>query len=94
LHNPQLPDNLKKKIMFLFNLIDTDCSRTLDKHEAIKFWSKNFSKLSMIELFNQVDENGDGKIQLEEWVEFWTLVYNSNYDEDYITSEVRDINLN
>jgi Ca2+-binding EF-hand superfamily protein len=80
----QLPKNLKQKIMNLFNLIDTDGSRILDKNEVIHFWSRNFSRINTIELFNQVDINGDGKIQLSEWIEFWTLVYNSNYDEDYI----------
>ena len=34
------------------------------------------------ELFDQVDKNNDGAIQLEEWIEFWTIVFNSGYSED------------
>jgi len=39
-------------------------------------------------LFDQVDKNNDGSIQLNEWIEFWTLVYNSGYDEDEIGTEL------
>ena len=30
----------------------------------------------------KVDKNNDGAIQLEEWIEFWTIVFNSGYSED------------
>ena len=39
-------------------------------------------------MFDQVDKNNDGSIQLNEWIEFWTLVYNSGYDEDEIGTEL------
>ena len=32
-----------------------------------------------------------GAIQLEEWIEFWTIVFNSGYSEDEIGSEVNFI---
>ena len=35
-----------------------------------------------------MDKNNDGSIQLNEWIEFWTLVYNSGYDEDEIGTEL------
>ena len=73
----------------LFELIDTDKSKTIDKDETLKFWSKNFPKLNSNELFDQVDKNNDGAIQLEEWIEFWTIVMNSGYSEEEIGSEVK-----
>jgi Ca2+-binding EF-hand superfamily protein len=69
-------------------MIDVDGSKTIDKEETLKFWSKNFPKLNSNELFDQVDKNGDGSIQQDEWVEFWTIVLNSGHTDDEIESEV------
>lgn len=74
--------------MKLFQLIDVDGSKTIDREETLKFWSQNFPKLNSNELFNQVDKNNDGSIQLSEWIEFWTIVLNSGHSEDEISSEV------
>lgn len=74
--------------MHLFNLIDTDGSKTIDREETLKFWAKNFPKLNSNELFDQVDKNNDGAIQLEEWIEFWSIVLNSGYSEEEVASEV------
>lgn len=69
-------------------MIDIDGSKTIDKDETIKFWSKNFPKLNSNELFDQVDKNNDGSIQVNEWVEFWTIVLNSGHTEEEIEAEV------
>ena len=71
-----MPEYIKEKVMKLFQMIDVDGSKTIDRNETLNFWSKNFAKLNTNELFDQVDENNDGSIQLMEWVEFWTNVYN------------------
>lgn len=39
-------------------------------------------------LFDQVDKNKDGTIQLDEWFEFWKLVYESGYSEEEICEEL------
>jgi Ca2+-binding EF-hand superfamily protein len=87
----QLPPSLNKKIISLFEKIDTDGSKTIDKSETLAFWSKNFPKLNSNELFDQVDKNNDGSIQLAEWVEFWTLVLNSGHSAEELESEVDSI---
>ena len=69
-------------------MIDTDGSKTIDREETLRFWSKNFPKLNSNELFDQVDKNNDGAIQLEEWVEFWGIVMKSGYSEDEVAAEV------
>ena len=84
----QLPSKVKEKVLKLFKLIDTDGSKTIDREETLKFWSRNFPKLNSNELFDQVDKNNDGSIQLEEWVEFWRIVYKSGYSESEICAEL------
>ena len=87
-----MPSNLKQKVLQLFQLIDTDGSKTIDREETLRFWSKNFPKLNSNELFDQVDKNNDGSIQLEEWLEFWSIVLRSGYSEDEVCAEVRKNN--
>jgi len=71
-------------------MIDVDGSKTIDRDETLKFWSKNFPKLNSNELFDQVDKNDDGSIQLNEWIEFWTIVLNSGHSEEEINCEVKN----
>ena len=83
-----MPSHLKDKVLQLLQLIDTDGSKTIDREETLLFWSKNFPKLNSNELFEQVDKNNDGSIQLEEWIEFWSIVLKSGYSEDEVIAEV------
>ena len=46
----------------VFKMFDKDGSKTIDKDEAVKHWSKNFGKISAAEFFNTVDYNHDGQI--------------------------------
>ena len=69
-------------------MIDVDGSKTIDKEETLKFWSKNFPKLNSHELFEQVDKDSDGTIRLEEWVEFWLLLLNSEHSENDLNSQL------
>lgn len=69
-------------------MIDIDDSKTIDREETLKFWSKGFAKINSSVLFDQVDKNNDGTIQLEEWLDFWRVVYESGYDEDEICTEL------
>ena len=84
----QLPPKLETKVRKLFSMIDVDDSKTIDREETLKFWSKGFAKINSSVLFDQVDKNNDGTIQLEEWLEFWRVVYESGYDEDEICLEL------
>ena len=84
----QLPPKLETKVRKLFSKIDVDDSKTIDREETLKFWSKGFAKINSSVLFDQVDKNNDGTIQLEEWLDFWRLVYESGYDEEEISAEI------
>ena len=69
-------------------MIDVDDSKTIDREETLKFWSKGFGKLNSRVLFDQVDKNNDGSIQFDEWMEYWRIVYESGYTEDEIIAEL------
>ena len=83
-----MPPKLEEKVRKLFSLIDIDDSKTIDREETLKFWSKGFAKINSTVLFEQVDKNNDGTIQLEEWLEFWRVVYESGYSEEEVCAEL------
>ena len=87
----QLPPKLFEKVDQLFKLIDIDDSKTIDRDETLKFWSSNFAKINSTVLFDQVDTNGDGEIQYNEWIDFWRIVYDSGYSEEEISDELENI---
>jgi len=72
----------------VFKIFDKDGSKTIDKDEAVKHWSKNFGKISANEFFNTVDYNHDGQIQYDEFVDFWKIVKGSGHSEEEIQEEV------
>ena len=84
----QMPPILEEKVRKLFSLIDVDDSKTIDREETLKFWSKGFAKINSTVLFEHVDKNNDGTIQLEEWLEFWRVVYESGYSEEEVCAEL------
>ena len=83
-----MPPKLEEKVTKISKLIDVDDSKTIDREETLKFWSKGFAKINSGVLFEQVDKNNDGTIQFEEWMEFWRVVYESGYGEDEICAEL------
>lgn len=48
----------------------------------------NFAKLNTEELFRAVDKDGNGAIELHEWIEFWTAVKKAGHSEEEICQEV------
>ena len=74
--------------MKLFDLIDMNNSKTIERDETLKFWSSNFPIINSNELFNEVDKNNNGEIDLDEWIEYWTIVSNSGYPEYEICNEL------
>eukprot|EP00831_Metopus_contortus_P011488 TRINITY_DN14576_c0_g1_i3.p1 TRINITY_DN14576_c0_g1~~TRINITY_DN14576_c0_g1_i3.p1 ORF type:complete len:117 (-),score=33.79 TRINITY_DN14576_c0_g1_i3:226-576(-) len=47
-----------------------------------------FPKLNAEAMFASVDKNGDGQIQLDEWVAFWNSVKSSGHSEEEIEEEL------
>lgn len=42
-------------------------------------------------MFNDVDMDGNGKIELKEWVKFWTQVKNAGHSDEEIIEELKNI---
>ena len=78
-----------QKVQELFQLIDYDKSNGLIKQETLQFWADSFPKINTKAIFSHVDYNRDGEIKFgDEWLRFWTKVYNSGYSEDEIINEI------
>ncbi len=77
--------------MLIFKEIDSDHSNTIDKEEALSFWKNKFAKLQAEALFNSVDVNNDGHIQLDEWIQFWEIVKAAGYPESEIDEELKNL---
>jgi hypothetical protein len=81
---PLLPSTLELVIQ-VFNEIDSDHSRTIDLQETLAFYQHNFAKVNAKAMFDSVDTNRDGRISLDEWVNFWqTLRRHSHLDEEIV----------
>lgn len=85
-----LPTNLEKKVKELFYKIDKDRSNTIERAEAKEYWKKNFSQVNTIALFDQVDVDGNGRIEIDEWIQHWVDVFKTGkYTEEYLINEVK-----
>ncbi len=42
----ELSPELKERVNEVFRIFDKDDSKTIEKEEAVKHWSKNFGKIS------------------------------------------------
>lgn len=51
--------------------------------------ANKYAKLNTDQLFAAVDKDGNGKIELSEWIEFWTNVKKAGHSEEEISEEVR-----
>mmetsp|Transcript_50643 Transcript_50643/g.144726 ORF Transcript_50643/g.144726 Transcript_50643/m.144726 type:complete len:90 (-) Transcript_50643:87-356(-) len=61
------------------------------RDEARVFFKGNFGKLSASAMFNEVDNDDNGKITKTEFISFWTQVRRSGYREEEILEEVDSI---
>lgn len=81
----------KQLVDEVFKIFDVDNSKTIEKEEAVKHWSKNFGKIQANEFFNSVDYNHDGQIQYDEFIDFWMIVKGAGHSEEEIVEEVGTI---
>ena len=88
----QLSEPLEQKVLEIFNKMDTDHSKVIERKEVIAYWTGKFPTINAEALFESVDVNNDGSIQLSEWVEFWRAVKASGHAEEEIDFEVRLFN--
>ena len=51
----------------------------------------NFAKLNTKEMFKDVDADGNGKIELKEWLSFWRKVKKAGHPDSEILEELTNI---
>mmetsp|Transcript_66328 Transcript_66328/g.76964 ORF Transcript_66328/g.76964 Transcript_66328/m.76964 type:complete len:132 (-) Transcript_66328:119-514(-) len=86
-----LSEEVMAKVLKVFQKIDVDGSKSIDKAETLKFWKNNFAKLNTEALFSSVDADNNGLITQDEWIAFWEEVKNSGHTEEEISDELDNL---
>ena len=68
-----MPKRLEEKVRKLFSMIDVDDSKTIDREETLKFWSKGFAKINSKVLFEQPSI---GAKSADKWIKITTAQFN------------------
>lgn len=71
--------------------MDPDGSNAVTKEEARLFFKGAFGKMSADAMFNEVDVDGSGAIDAEEFVSFWVHVRKNGYKEQDIMDELEEL---
>lgn len=79
------------KLEDLFRKMDPDGSNAVTKEEARLFFKGAFGKLSADAMFNEVDVDGSGAIDADEFVAFWIHVRKNGYKEQDIIDELDEL---
>jgi Ca2+-binding EF-hand superfamily protein len=79
------------KCAALFEMMDPDCRMEITREKAESFFKCNFRRLSVEELFKQVDLDSNNVITAEEFMAFWVRVRSSGYKDDDIMQEISSI---
>lgn len=80
-----------KKFRGLFEMIDSDTSLEITREKAEKFFKGAFNRLSAAEMFSAADQDGDGIITADEFMQFWSQVKASGHTEAEIIGEVEEL---
>lgn len=75
----------------VFNEIDSDHSRTIDLQKTLAWWHTNFAKINSHAMFESVDANKDGKISLDEWLNFWQALRSHSHLDEEIVEELNNL---
>lgn len=87
----KLTDKLQNAADKAFDAIDNDLSGEIDISEALKFF-KSFGKINAKVLFEEMDENADGKISRDEWIFYFKRVITTGlYKEEDVLDEITQI---
>jgi Ca2+-binding EF-hand superfamily protein len=87
----KISPELMKIIEEVFNEMDTDKNKCIDVNETLKFWSKNYPKISTRAMFNAVDTDKNNKIDMKEWKNFWFKVKGTGLSDEEIQRELISI---
>jgi len=86
----ELSNVLIQKVLRLYGLMDDNANGSITRAEA-KMHFRKFGEVSADAMFNEVDEDGNGEVTLEEFVDFWQQVKRSGYPEDDLSDELDEL---
>ena len=64
-----------------------------NKMNNINERKSNFPKLSTKKIFQKLDKDKNGKIDLNEWLGYWKHVYKAGYSQEDIVDELEGIEM-
>lgn len=85
-----LSSTLLGKISKLYQAMDRSHNGVITRADA-KVHFKKFGQVSAGAMFNEVDEDDNGEITLQEFVDFWDQVKRSGYPEDDLDLEIEEL---
>ena len=89
--NTQLSADALELVTRIFQEIDEGGSLTIDMEETKRWWHHNFAAVNTRAMFDNVDKDHNGKIDFDEWVQFWTMVKHSGHTDEEIKEELLNI---
>lgn len=87
----QLPSKLHEKVEKAFRSLDTNNSGTIDRNEAQVLFSEGHfkgSNVNIMQLLQQMDRDGSGSININEWLAFWSMMYKQGMGEEQLKTMV------
>lgn len=76
----------------LFKHFDPDGDENISFDEALPMAKAfNINREELLQVFNEIDDNGDGYLQLDEWITFLKSKSNKNYIKKKIVDRIEDI---
>jgi Ca2+-binding EF-hand superfamily protein len=89
---PELSIEAREEAIQTFTAMDENRSQSIDQQETSRWFSKTkFAKLTAKAMFESVDVDRNGEIDLDEWLSYWTQVRASGVSDEDIIKELRNI---
>lgn len=85
-----LSDALVAKIVRLYHAMDRSGCGVITRADAGAHFRK-FGQVSAGAMFNEVDDDSNGEITLQEFVDFWEQVKRSHYSEEDLDYEMQEL---
>lgn len=90
-HHVEMSAELRDLLGAFFDKLDADHSKSIDVNEAKLHWNRKYGKIQTEAMFQEVDADGDGLIDRNEWFQFWQDVLDSGYSPEDIAEEVQQM---
>ena len=84
----ELSQPTKDLALEVFQSIDTDGSNSIEMNETLQWWEDNYATINARAMFDAIDKDKNGVIDVEEWMGFWSLVRMNGHSDKDIQQEL------